>query len=105
MTDLNTAVAQGLVTGLPGFGVVPRQDIDTLLLKEPDSFNLFLLALRELQNEKPGQSPQWREKMSFYQLAGQFSSYLVAKHLYLTPPQVYTGCQINRGIMFVAKQL
>jgi hypothetical protein len=70
MTDLNTAVAQGLATGLPGFGIVPRQDIDVLLSKEPDCFNLFLLALRELQAEKPGQPPQWTEKMSFYQLAG-----------------------------------
>lgn len=70
MTDLNTAVAQGLVTGLPAFGIVPRQDIDTLLLKEQDCFNLFLLALRELQTEKPGQPPEWKDKMSFYQMAG-----------------------------------
>jgi tyrosinase len=73
MTDLNTAINKGLVTGLPGFGIVPRQDIDVLLLKEPDSFNLFVLALRELQAEKAGQPPQWQDKMSFYQLAGEFA--------------------------------
>jgi hypothetical protein len=70
MTDLSTANAKGLVVGLQGVGVVPRQDIDVLLLKEPDCFNLFVLALRELQTEKPGQSPTWRDKMSFFQMAG-----------------------------------
>lgn len=72
MADLNTAQARGFATGLPGFGVVPRQDIDVLLQKEPDTFNLFVLALRELQQEKPGQNPPlWQDKMSFFQLAGK----------------------------------
>ena len=71
MADLNTAIARGFATGLPGFGVVPRLDIDVLLKQHPDTFNLFLLALRELQQEKPGQNPPlWQDKMSYYQLAG-----------------------------------
>jgi hypothetical protein len=70
MADLNTAMARGFATGLPGFGVVPRLDIDVLLKQSPDTFNLFVLALRELQLEKPGQPPFWQDKMSFFQLAG-----------------------------------
>ena len=71
MADLNTAMARGFATGLPGFGVVQRLDIDVLLKQQPDTFNLFLLALRELQQEKPGQnSPLWQDKMSYFQLAG-----------------------------------
>lgn len=65
MTDLNTANAKGLVIGIQGAGVVPRLDIDVLLSKEPDCFNLFVLALRELQTEK-----SWKDKMSFFQMAG-----------------------------------
>jgi hypothetical protein len=77
MTDLNTAVSRGLATGVQGFGVVPRLDIDVLLQREPDSFNLFVLALRELQQEKPGQNPPlWQDKMSFYQLAGKMFAIL-----------------------------
>ena len=71
MTDLNTAVNRGLATGIQGFGVVPRQDIDVLLLREPDCFNLFVLALRDLQQENGQNPPLWQDKMSFFQLAGK----------------------------------
>ena len=40
MTDLKTAVDRGLATGVLGAGNVARQDIDVLLFREPDAFNL-----------------------------------------------------------------
>lgn len=60
--DLNNS---GVVRGLQSQGIYPRQDIDVLLYNEPDTFNLFLLALQDLQEKTP-----WQDKMSFYQIAG-----------------------------------
>jgi hypothetical protein len=59
----------GVVKGLKEFGVVPRKDIDVLLHESPDTFNLFLIALKELQEEEAFSS--WKDKMSFYQIAGK----------------------------------
>jgi tyrosinase len=63
---LEQAQKDGLVIGLGKITEVEidRLDIDDLLFKEPDTFNVFLLALRNLKNQNP------TEKTSFFQLAG-----------------------------------
>ena len=52
---------KGVSSGAP----TPRLDIDELLLKKPDAFNLYVLALDELQSAK-----YTSDKMGFYQVAG-----------------------------------
>lgn len=64
--DLLEAQQTGVVLGLGGVsGVVARLDIDELLLKKPDTFNLFLLALRDLQED-----PDTTKPMGYFQIAG-----------------------------------
>lgn len=64
--DLLNAQQNGVVLGLGGVsGVVARLDIDELLLKKPDTFNLFLLALRDLQDD-----PDTTKPMGYFQIAG-----------------------------------
>ncbi|KAF2235210.1 hypothetical protein EV356DRAFT_500824 [Viridothelium virens] len=68
MESLLQAQQRGVVVGLKGVAngsPVSRLDIDELLVKKPDAFNLFLLALDDLQNEK-----NTKEKMGYYQVAG-----------------------------------
>ncbi len=66
MDRLNQAQRDGVVIGLKDVaGVVPRQDVDMLLLHEPDTFNLFLLALRNLQQDQDTSNI-----MGYYQIAG-----------------------------------
>lgn len=43
---------RGIVKVLNEFGKQQRLDIDVPLSKEPDTFNLFLLAPRDVQVEK-----------------------------------------------------
>lgn len=77
MGILDIAHGDGLVVGLEGVsGVLPRTEIDVLLLKHPNIFNLLLIALMELK----GEEVPWEidknfkvtkaDKMSYYQLAG-----------------------------------
>lgn len=79
MSSLNTANNQGVILGLQTIdNEAPRlrYDIDVLLLKDPDTFNLLLIALMELK----GQNVEWEidddyivtkdNKMSYYKLAG-----------------------------------
>lgn len=64
--DLLKAQENGVVIGLGGVtGVVSRLDIDELLLTKPDTFNLFLLALRALQEDPDAKNP-----MGYFQIAG-----------------------------------
>jgi hypothetical protein len=65
---LAEAQSAGDVLGLKSTAgvVVPRRDIDDLLLNEPNTFNLFLLALIDLKEDANRDS-----KMGFYQLAGE----------------------------------
>ena len=66
MENLKQAQIDGVVVGLKDVaGVVPRMDIDLLLLNEPDTFNLFLLALQSLQSNKSSD-----DKMSYFKVAG-----------------------------------
>lgn len=66
LKDLEQAHQQGIVLGLKGVaGVKPRYDIDVFLLKYPDTFNLFCLALGELMNDS-----DTTKIMGYYQIAG-----------------------------------
>lgn len=77
MSTLDEAYQKGLVVGLRDSGVVPRLDIDELLLKHPETFNLLLIALKELKGEDvPWQIPSdfkiaETNKLSFFQIAGK----------------------------------
>ena len=66
MDALNQAQQDGVVLGLKNVaGVVPRMDIDKLLVELPDTFNLFCLALNSLMND-----PDSSQLMGYYQIAG-----------------------------------
>lgn len=66
MATISQAQRDGVVVGLGSTGpVLARLDIDQFMVKYPDTFNLFLLALQRLQG--PGQEAK---KMSFFQIAG-----------------------------------
>ena len=68
MDDLINVNKEGVVVGLRGVaGVVPRMEIDQLLLEKPDTFNLFLLALKSLQDD-----PDHTDLMGYFQVAGTF---------------------------------
>ncbi|KAF4627308.1 hypothetical protein G7Y89_g10846 [Cudoniella acicularis] len=65
MDALKKAQQDGVVIGLAKVAnVAPRLDIDVLLLNEPDTFNLFLLALINIQKKDP------KDIMGYYQIAG-----------------------------------
>ena len=67
MDDLRKAQENGVVIGLKGInGVIPRMDIDLLLLQEPDTFNLFLLAFQAIQDEPAS------KMMGYFQIAGSY---------------------------------
>lgn len=66
MDTLQQAQNDGVVIGLKNAaGVVDRLDIDQLLLKHPNAFNLFCLALSELMND-----PDSTKIMGYFQVAG-----------------------------------
>ena len=63
---LQRAHAKGIVVGLKDVaGIVPRLDIDVLLVQQPQTFNLFILAFDKLQRESSS-----TEKMGYFQIAG-----------------------------------
>jgi hypothetical protein len=65
-TNLEQANKDGLIIGLGHLKTVTRWDIDYLLLNAPDTFNLFVLALKALQED-----PNWKTNpMSYFQIAG-----------------------------------
>ncbi|KAJ4248373.1 hypothetical protein NW762_012703 [Fusarium torreyae] len=77
MDKLNQAHQQGVVLGLRDVaGVGERLDIDVMLMKQPDTFNLFLIALMELQGKRvpwkidPDYSFTSEDIMSWFQIAG-----------------------------------
>ena len=71
LSDLRKAHAAGQVVGLRDFGIAYRLDIDVLLTKQPDTFNLFLIALDSLQNEEPSTNI-----MGYFQIAGPYDRVL-----------------------------
>lgn len=77
MDILNEAYQKGLVVGLRDVaGIASRLDIDELLLKHPETFNLLIIALKELKGESvPWEIPNEfkvakENKFSFFQIAG-----------------------------------
>ena len=63
---LQRAHEKGIVVGLKDVAnVVPRLDIDVLLVQKPQTFNLFILAFDKLQRESSS-----TEKMGYFQIAG-----------------------------------
>ena len=65
MASIQNVQRDGVVAGLAFSGqALARLDIDQLLLSQPDTFNLFLLALERLQ------SANAIDKMAWYQVAG-----------------------------------
>ena len=66
LDDLRAAHEKGIVLGLSAVSdIIERQDIDKLLYNDKDVFNIFLLALAELQRED-----KVNEKMGYFQIAG-----------------------------------
>lgn len=69
--ELSKAHQDGVVRGLygiPNTAPVPRLELDELLDRNPDGFNIFLLALERLQDEKENVK---NTKMSYYEIAGK----------------------------------
>ncbi|KAG5799174.1 hypothetical protein H9Q69_001806 [Fusarium xylarioides] len=80
MDQLDKAHKEGVVLGLAGFGTGQRVDIDVMLTEQPDTFNLYLIALMELQGMEnlPWPTPEGYSfkaggedlKMSWFQMTG-----------------------------------
>ncbi|RPA75533.1 Di-copper centre-containing protein [Ascobolus immersus RN42] len=64
--QLESAQERGVILGLDilGLGAVERMDVDVLLSKYPDTFNLYILALEEISKQDN------KDKMSYYEIAG-----------------------------------
>lgn len=63
---LQKAHEKGIVVGLRDVAnIVPRLDIDVLLVQKPQTFNLFILAFDKLQRESSS-----TDKMGYFQIAG-----------------------------------
>ena len=63
---LQKAHRKGIVVGLKDVAnIVPRLDIDVLLVQKPQTFNLFILAFDKLQRESSS-----TDKMGYFQIAG-----------------------------------
>lgn len=60
--DLNAGVVFG-VGALNNDEIRPRLDIDVMIAKQPDVFNLFLLAVMDLQADS--------SKLGYFSLAGK----------------------------------
>ena len=75
MTTLDDAQKKGIVIGLSGETDKPvsRLDIDELLLKHPKTFNLFLLALKDLQDAEKHEN----DKLGYFQVAGMINVLLM----------------------------
>jgi hypothetical protein len=65
VASIQNAQRNGVVAGLASTGRnLPRLDIDQMLLTQPDTFNLFLLALEKIQST--GTADKW----GWFQLSG-----------------------------------
>lgn len=81
MANLDEAQRKGIVLGLSGEtdNPVTRLDVDELLFYYPKTFNLFLLALADLQDETKSND----DKMGYFQVAGMAKPYIMLKLLVL----------------------
>lgn len=92
MDNLLRAHKQGELLGLSEVaGLKPRLDIDVLLFDKPDAFNLFILALSELQDFKNS-----ADKNGYFMLASRFTSHCY-DHLTKETLQVSMGFQRTSG--------
>ncbi len=84
LVTLDETQAQGIVLGLNEVigEVRERLDIDELLLRHPKTFNLYLLALADLQNEATSN----KDKMGRFQIAGMLNRSIPPK-LLISPCQ------------------
>lgn len=70
---LQKAQEKGIVVGLKDVAnIVPRLDIDVLLVQKPQTFNLFILAFDKLQRESTS-----TDKMGYFQIAGTSKPFLI----------------------------
>ena len=97
LKDINDA---GIVKGLAQFGIVAREDVDVLLSKSPDTFNLFLIALKELQEDE---FTSWDYKMSFFQLAGRIQ-WMIPFMAKLIVHKASMACLTANGTRSVARR-
>ena len=73
MEELLQAQKDGVAIGLEGMtGIKARLDIDEMLSKQESTFNLFLLALKELQEDL-----DTTKLMEYFQIAGSLTLALV----------------------------
>lgn len=70
--DLNAGVVFGL-GAMNNDEIRPRVDIDVMISKQPDTFNLFLLALLDLQADT--------SKLGYFSLAGKSLNVIPAVRL------------------------
>lgn len=79
MVTLDEAQAKGIVLGLNEVTgeVRDRLDIDELLFRHPKTFNLYLLALADLQNADKSN----KDKMGWFQIAGMLNRPFPVKSL------------------------
>lgn len=77
MEAILQAQKEGVVLGLKGISDAPvsRMEIDDLLFNKPDTFNLFVIAVSELQDEKLA-----TEKTAWQQIAGEKSIGSLVEH-------------------------
>lgn len=97
--SLEKAQQDGFVIGLAGTGnAVARREIDDLVRNDPDCFNLFLLALRNIMKDG--------SKTGYFQIAGihgvpltdwDVSGYLSSGLEALTAPMLLSYSLPNTG--------
>lgn len=70
MEALQKAQRDGVVLGLKALGPAEeRLDVDVLLAKYPDTFNLYILALEALQDVRN------KDKMGYFEVAGSLFNF------------------------------
>lgn len=88
MEAIIKATEQGVVIGLKGLGEpVPRREIDQLLPEKPETFDLFLLALKDLQEDDHKKLMGYVQVPSIVVMVLYSIFPLRPKHRYLWSPQ------------------
>ncbi|KAK7937823.1 tyrosinase precursor (monophenol monooxygenase) [Apiospora aurea] len=78
LDELRQANERGTIRGLRDVsGVKERLDIDIMIDTKPDTFNLFILAVKELQKPANENTP---DAMRYAELSGEISQYICLLH-------------------------
>lgn len=78
LKTLQDAQANGVVLGIKDIaGVGLRREIDDLLLNDPDVFNLYIMALKDLMRDEQGSN-----MFGWYRLAGLFPCLFACSELW-----------------------